>query len=502
MAIAVDGSADGGTPACAPATPALASGQTLVTVMASLTRQVGGAAGWSAVDRSALLADLDRVIDGLSVVRAGVLVADRDAGAWRGAGDRSYEAARGRVSGTGVRAAGVQVRQAEQLDAAPAATAAVTEGRITVGHAAVLGKVAVTGTPVQREALADPAVQEALVQVAERQDAGTFQITVDRWAATVDPDGLERDHQARRAERYLHLTQSTAGTFLKGRLDTIAGHRLALALEALTPRPAEDDDRDPGERRADALTEMAGRVLASVDTKPGGHVPAQITMVMTPETWAAARAERDRRRRAPQPTTTGSGTSTGTGTGTSTGTGTGDAPSGVGVSAGDAVSPSATVAPVSYPPATLEDGTPVPVTELAAAMCDCDITRVVIDAHGELLDLGRTQRLFTGALRKAIIARDRECGWPSCHAPARWCEIHHIAWWDRDDGPTSADNGVPLCSFHHHETHRRDLTITRIAATATSTKNATAARSAAAVSRSSAQEPPDAGDAPPGHPPP
>ncbi|WNB86283.1 hypothetical protein [Cellulomonas sp. ATA003] len=119
---------------------------------------------------------------------------------------------------------------------------------------------------------------------------------------------------------------------------------------------------------------------------------------------------------------------------------------------------------MSYPPATLEDGTPVPVTELAAAMCDCDITRVVIDAHGELLDLGRTQRLFTGALRKAIIARDRECGWPSCHAPGRWCEIHHIAWWDRDDGPTSADNGVPLCSFHHHETHRRDLTITRVPA--------------------------------------
>ncbi|WNB86282.1 hypothetical protein [Cellulomonas sp. ATA003] len=213
---------------------ALASGRSLVSVMTALTGQVAGAAGWTGEDRSVLLADLDRVIDGLSVVRGAVLVADRDAGAWRGAGDRSFEAARGRTCGVGVRAAGAQVRQAEQLDAAPAAAAAVTAGLITIGHAAVLGKVAATGTAVQRQALADPAVQEALVEVAQRQDAGTFQITVDRWAATVDPDGLERDHQARRAERYLHLTHASTGTFLKGRLDTIAGHRLALALEALT----------------------------------------------------------------------------------------------------------------------------------------------------------------------------------------------------------------------------------------------------------------------------
>src|SRR5690606_38515061 len=70
-------------------------------------------------------------------------------------------------------------------------------------------------------------------------------------------------------------------------------------------------------------------------------------------------------------------------------------------------------------------------------------------------------RTYTGALRRAVIARDRHCGWPGCTQEVRWCEVHHIRWWDRDDGPTSADNGVLLCSFHHHEVHRYDYTLTR-----------------------------------------
>ena len=40
-------------------------------------------------------------------------------------------------------------------------------------------------------------------------------------------------------------------------------------------------------------------------------------------------------------------------------------------------------------------------------------------AAGVPLDLGRTERLFTGPQRKAVNARDRECAWPDCHAHAR-----------------------------------------------------------------------------------
>ena len=81
---------------------------------------------------------------------------------------------------------------------------------------------------------------------------------------------------------------------------------------------------------------------------------------------------------------------------------------------------------LGYAPATLEDGTPVPSNELGVVMCDCELTRIVINADGVPLDLGRTERLFTGPQRKAVIARDRECVWPDCHAHARWCHIHHL----------------------------------------------------------------------------
>jgi hypothetical protein len=119
-------------------------------------------------------------------------------------------------------------------------------------------------------------------------------------------------------------------------------------------------------------------------------------------------------------------------------------------------------APVRIEPVTLDDGTPVPLSEVARALCDCELTRVVMNAEGAVLDLGRTQRTYTGAQRRAVITRDRACAWNDCTAQPRWCEVHHIRWWDRDTGPTSIDNAALLCTYHHHETHRRDLTLTRI----------------------------------------
>ena len=411
----------GGAPA------ALSEAEVATDAMVRLADLAGDTAAWSGAERRALLQRLDRLVDGLSAVRAAVLVAERDSGAWQGNGDRSFEAWRSRTGRGAERSVMAQVRQAEQLGTVPSAAAAVTQGRISLEHAAVIAKIASTGTPAQRSAVCGADGQQHLLRLADELDAGTFAVTVARWASTIDPDALERDHEAQRRERFLHLADTPRGTLVKGRLDSMAGHRLRLALEALSPRPAADDDRDAGQRCADALDAMAGRILASAETKPGGHVPPQVSMILTAETWAAARAERDRRR--------GHG-------------GPGDA------SEVDAC----------HAPATLEDGAPVPAVEVAKVMCDCDITRVVIDADGVPLDLGRTQRLFTREQRRAVIARDRECVWPTCHLHARWCEVHHISWWERDAGPTSVDNGALLCAFHHHEVHRRDLTISRLVA--------------------------------------
>jgi hypothetical protein len=37
--------------------------------------------------------------------------------------------------------------------------------------------------------------------------------------------------------------------------------------------------------------------------------------------------------------------------------------------------------------------------------------------------------------------------------PLDWCEAHHIVPWARG-GPTSLDNMVMLCGFHHRLVHR------------------------------------------------
>lgn len=113
-------------------------------------------------------------------------------------------------------------------------------------------------------------------------------------------------------------------------------------------------------------------------------------------------------------------------------------------------------------PAALDDGTPVPMSQVARILCDSEVARIVLNAEGLPLDLGRSQRLYTGAQRRAVIVRDRACAWNGCDVPAAFCEVHHIRWWDRDLGNTSVDNGVLLCSHHHHVVHQHDLHITRL----------------------------------------
>jgi len=84
-------------------------------------------------------------------------------------------------------------------------------------------------------------------------------------------------------------------------------------------------------------------------------------------------------------------------------------------------------------------------------------TRVVVTGpDGEPLYLGTRQRLFTRAQKRALAARDGGCAWPGCTAPVAWTEGHHIAWVGRDGGTTDIDNGVLLCSFHHHVIHSSD----------------------------------------------
>ena len=65
------------------------------------------------------------------------------------------------------------------------------------------------------------------------------------------------------------------------------------------------------------------------------------------------------------------------------------------------------------------------------------------------MDIGE-QRLFTGALRRAIELRDRTCTHAYCDAPVWRCDVDHRIPYAAD-GPTTQDNGRLYCPFHNHD---------------------------------------------------
>lgn len=366
-------------------------------------------------ERTRLVAGIDAAVTRLTTARSEVLVAQRDSGVWRTNGDPTFEAWRARTSRVGIRAAAVEVRRGDALAAMPAVRDAVKDGQVTVEHVDVVARTAATASAPVREALASREGQAELLAMASRVDAGRFAKAAALWAAALDRSALERGHQAQRAARYLHLAETPDGTRISGLLDTVAGHRLRLALEAVAGKPAPDDERSPAQRRADALAGLGDAALGATtsDGAPAGP-RASATLVMREETWAALRAEK--------------------------------------------CNPAQ---PLSAPPATIDDGVAVPPSETARLLCDCELTRVVVDAAGQPMDLGRATRLYTPTQRRAVTARDGGCFWPGCGTPSRWCEVHHLVWWDRDGGPTSVVDGALACSFHHHELHRLDLAVAR-----------------------------------------
>ncbi|MFL6131015.1 MAG: HNH endonuclease signature motif containing protein [Mycobacteriales bacterium] len=86
----------------------------------------------------------------------------------------------------------------------------------------------------------------------------------------------------------------------------------------------------------------------------------------------------------------------------------------------------------------------------------------MLGGAGQPLDLGRSRRLFTGPLRRALVLRDRGCAFPGCDRPPGWCEAHHIRHWAAG-GKTSLGNGVLLCGTHHRLIERGDWQV-RLAA--------------------------------------
>lgn len=116
---------------------------------------------------------------------------------------------------------------------------------------------------------------------------------------------------------------------------------------------------------------------------------------------------------------------------------------------------------VTIPLQTLTDGLGTAVTDTGCTLsagqarrlaCTAGVLPAVLGGKSQVLDLGRSRRLFSPAQRKALIIRQRECAADGCSIPAPWSEAHHVEPWQRG-GRTDLDNAVLLCSYHHHRAH-------------------------------------------------
>jgi hypothetical protein len=98
----------------------------------------------------------------------------------------------------------------------------------------------------------------------------------------------------------------------------------------------------------------------------------------------------------------------------------------------------------------------ISVAEARRLACTNDLIPAVLGTRSEVLDLGRTARLFSPAQNRALLLRHPRCQGEGCNQPASHCETHHDRSW-LDGGPTDLDNALLLCSRCHHRAHDRDL---------------------------------------------
>ncbi len=103
----------------------------------------------------------------------------------------------------------------------------------------------------------------------------------------------------------------------------------------------------------------------------------------------------------------------------------------------------------------------ISATEARRLACQANLIPVVLGGKGEILDLGRSQRLYSKAQRKALRLRDRQCRAEGCTIPAAWTEAHHLKPWSQG-GKTDLNDGVNLCSHHHHRAHDTAYTHERL----------------------------------------
>jgi Domain of unknown function (DUF222) len=312
------------------------------------------------------------------------------------------------------------------------AAEALSHGRINAEQLATID-TAVAAIPAEHQ----PAATRYLVEQAEvfgprelgRLGQRVFEVVAPEQAQQRELAGLQRAEERAWRDRALWLTD-LPGEHRVRLSGVLCQEDAAVVRAALDPLCAPRSDgagnpdlRSPGQRRADALIEVCRLTLAAGDLPDNGGDRPQV-VVTIPFTALQDRVGAGM----PQPAN----------------------PRG---SALESLAHDQGAAGASGGVGVLDDAGMLTASAVRRLACDAAILPAVLGSQGQVLDVGRLRRTFTGPLRRALVLRDGGCAFPGCDRPARWCDGHHIRHW-ADGGTTCLDNAVLLCGHHHRVIHR------------------------------------------------
>jgi Domain of unknown function (DUF222)/HNH endonuclease len=357
----------------------------------------------------------------------------------------------------GAGAASSSVRTARALFRGPLTVTAqaLTDGELSPAHARVLA----AGTHDLPDHLTVEA-EPVLLEAASRLDPPRLRRVLGHLRLVADPDGERDQTELRHGRRGLWLAPTWEGMVaIDGLLEAEAGQTLLAALEPLA-RPTDAlDSRSGGQRRADALAELARRALEGGRPPQTGGVRPQLTVTVDLDSllgrpgtvggevgWAGPLDPEVCRRLACD--------------GTVTRVLVTRHPSDH-HSNPDPGPPGADRSAIQDP--SLVTGDPSGVVEglqeqLRAAMAL--LPAVLGGAASQPLDVGRATRVVQPAQRTALAVRDGGCVFPARDRPLAWCEAHHLVHW-LHGGPTALANLALLCRAHHRAVHEGGWRLTR-----------------------------------------
>lgn len=300
------------------------------------------------------------------------------------------------------RQAGRLVRRGRELRHLPVSASAWLRGEVTVAQVDVL-------VGLRNEATEDALERDekVLVDQAVKLPYRYFVKAASYWEQHADPDGTEEAEVKRQGRRDVYLTQSFQGLWLgQMSLDPITGAIVANELSRLEHELFEADwakakdelGREPtiaelprtsGQRRADALKEMA---IRSRTAPADGRRPAPSFSILVDYPTLAGRV------------------------------------------------------------CELAQGIVVSPGSLVPWLTEAYFERAVF-TPGTRVEVSPTARLFTGATKRAIELRDRECTHPYCDR-STGCQVDHVTPY-AEGGPTTQENGRLLCGFHNRLRNQR-----------------------------------------------